>query len=104
MTDTAERINRAHNAKRALEEFLDPAFGVVAEEYENRLTAICATRPWAANEIAALANALRVVREVRGQIEAIVMDGEFAKEDKKRAERVGQLSPAKRRLFNIGAI
>lgn len=97
-----ERITRGHNARRALDEFLMPAFEVVREEYLNRLEAICSSKPWATNEIAALANARRVVDEVERQIMGLVLDGEMAKQDSDRAKRIEGLSPAKRRLLNIG--
>lgn len=98
-----QRIERARQAGLALEHFLDPAFAVVAEEYRQRLEAICATKPWATNEIAALANASRIVSEVRSQIAGLVYDGEEAKRGRTRAELIEKLSPAKRRLLNIGA-
>jgi hypothetical protein len=98
----SQRVERAHHAKRALEEFLDPAFAVVQAEYEARLKAICASKPWATNEIAALANASRIVTEVRGQVISLVYDGESARQGQRRAEAVEKMSPAKRRLLDIG--
>jgi hypothetical protein len=98
-----ERIERGGRAKRALDEFLQPAFDVAASEYAARLKEVAAREPWAANKIAALANALRIVEEVQGQITGIVYDGEHAKQGKARAEVIEQLSPAKRRLLNIGS-
>ena len=97
-----QRIARGHNAKRAIEEFLDPAFEVVMEEYHRRMVVICSTTPWADKKISALANATRIVNEVRNQVVSLVAEGEKALSDKKRAERVEALSPARRRLFNIG--
>lgn len=99
-----QRADRGHHARRALEEFLDPAFEVVRAEYQARLTAICASKPWATNEIAALANATRIVAEVRNQIAGLVMDGAEAQKQIDRAKRIEALTPAKRRLLNIGAI
>lgn len=97
-----QRVERARQAKLALDNFLDPAFAVVAEEYQARLTGLCATRPWATNEIAALANATRVVTEVRSQIAALVADGAEAQNGIDRAKRIEGLSPARKRLLNIG--
>lgn len=99
-----QRAERGHHARRALEEFLDPAFEVAKAEYQARLSAVCASKPWATNEIAALANATRVVAEVRGQIMGLVMDGAEAQKQIDRAKRIETLTPAKRRLLNIGAI
>jgi hypothetical protein len=101
LTDS-QRIERARRAQLCLDEFFDPAFEVVMEEYHNRLAAICATEPWATNKIAALANAGRVAAEVRSQIVSLIADGEHAKSKKSRTERIEALSPARKRLFQIG--
>lgn len=99
-----QRVQRAHSAKRALEEFLEPAFEVVETEYAGRLASVCASKPWATNEIAALANAGRIVKEVRNQVAALVVDGADAQARIDRAKTIGALSPAKKRLLNIGQI
>ena len=101
VSDEQARIERAGRAQRALEEFLDPAFETAHAEYAERLKVIASKEPWATNKIAALANAARIVEEVRGQIVALVFDGEHAKQGKARAEKIEQLSPAKRRFLNI---
>lgn len=98
----AQRIERARQATLALETFLDPAFAVVIEEYHARLQAVCAKEPWASDKISALANASRIVSEVRAQITGLVHDGEEAKSKLARAEKIESLSPARRRLLNIG--
>lgn len=98
-----ERIERAHNAKRALDEFLDPAFDVVIEAYTARLTDIASSTPWEAGKITALANATRIAQEVRSQVMALVLDGQDAKRGLIRAEKIEAMTPAKRRLLNIGA-
>lgn len=104
MTDLtdAQKVARAHNAKRALEEFLDPAFEAVVEAYADRLEQIASTTPWEAAKITALANAQRIAKEVRSQIVALVYDGESARKEMIRVERIEKLTPAKRRLLNIG--
>lgn len=98
-----QRIERATRARRALEEFLEPAFGLVMDTYLARVEELSAKEPWSASKITALANATRIAREVRSQIVAIVLDEADAKANIDRAERVEALSPARRRLFNIGA-
>jgi len=102
MTDE-ERIERAFQARRALETFLTPAFDQVRAEYGGRLAHVCANEPWATNKIAALANASRIVEEVKAQIVTLVLEGDEARSRKTRAERIENLSPAKRRLLQIGA-
>ena len=97
-----ERIERARRAQHALDDFLAPAFEVVVEEYHGRLAAVCAKEPWAADKIAALANANRIVQEVHRQIVGLVLDADDAKAKKARAQHIESLTPAKRRLLNIG--
>jgi hypothetical protein len=97
-----QKIEHARQAALALSSFLDPAFEEVIETYHNRIASICATTPWEANKISALANAIRIAQEVRGQIAAIVAGGEVAKSGKARAEAIEELSPVKRRLLRIG--
>ena len=67
------------------------------------MTEIAAKTPWEAGKITALANATRIVAEVRAQIVALVMDGEDAKHGLIRAQRIEDMTPAKRRLLKIGA-
>lgn len=98
----AERIDRAFRAKRAVEEFVAPAFDTLRSEYGQRLKDVASRTPWDAPKITALANATRIVEEVERQMLGIVMDGEAATHDRRRAERIEQLSPARRRLMGIG--
>lgn len=99
-----ERLERAHHAKRALDEFLEPAFDIVAAEYLGRLEQLASTQPWEAGKITALANATRIASEVRAQIVALVLDGQDAKQGLIRAEKIEKLTPARKRLLKIGAI
>lgn len=99
----AERIERARQAKLALSTFLDPAFEQLVEVYHNRIADICASTPWEANKISALANAIRIAQEVRSQIATIIADGDVANAGRARADRVEKLTPTRRRLLNIGA-
>lgn len=98
----SERVERARQARRALE-FLTPAFDAVVAAYTERLETLAAQEPWAHGKITALANATRIAREVHGQIAALVHDGEDARANLVRVEAIERLTPAKRRLLNIGA-
>jgi hypothetical protein len=97
-----QRIDRAGRAKRALEEFLEPAFELVMDTYLTRVEELSAKEPWSANKITALANATRIAREVRAQIVALVLDETDAKATIDRARKIEELSHAKRRLLQIG--
>jgi len=96
-----QRIERGHRARHALEEFLDPAFDTVIATYTARIEELASTQPWEAAKITALANAARIARSVKAQIENIVHEGEHAQSNRNKAQEIEKLSPAKRRFLNI---
>jgi hypothetical protein len=102
LTD-AKRIERARQAELALTNFVDPAVEIVVASYLDRVEQLASTTPWEAGKITALSNAARIAKEVRAQIAALVHDGVDARSNIERAKRVEALTPAKRRLLNIGA-
>jgi hypothetical protein len=101
LTD-AQRVERSRLAALALKDHLDPAFELVVDAYAERLEQIASSTPWEAGKITALANGIRIAKEVRSQIAGIVADGTDARQNIVRAKRVENLTPAKRRLLNIG--
>lgn len=96
-----QRVERAARAKRAMDEFFEPAFETIGLTYLQRLEEISAREPWATNKIAAVANAVRITKELRGQIEALIHDGAEAKITLEQTKRMEALSPTKRRLLGI---
>ncbi|TFI59102.1 hypothetical protein E2493_06135 [Sphingomonas parva] len=98
----AQRVERAARARRAIEEFLAPALGRAHETFSARLKDICAREPWAADRIAALANAIRILEELGKDLEAAIHDGDAAAQALLRAEKYERLTPARRRLLGIG--
>lgn len=104
MSDLTEsqRVERARQAQMALNDFLDPAFEAVVTAYAERLEVLASTTPWEAGKITALANAQRIAKEVRNQIALFVADGQDAKRGLIRAEKIEELTPARKRLLNIG--
>lgn len=98
----SQRVQRGEQARRALEDYLDPAFDAVVAAYTDRIEALAASEPWAADKIVAVAQATRIAKEVHGQIAALVHDGEHARASMVRVEKIEQLSPARRRLAAIG--
>ena len=96
-----QRVERARLARQSLE-FLEPAFETVKGEYRARLSQVCAATPWEASKISALANAERIANEVQAQLVALVADGTDAQSQIDRAKKIETLSPAKRRLLQIG--
>lgn len=84
-----------------MEEFFEPAFEIVGEAYLTRIEELSAREPWSAAKITALANAVRIAKELRSQIEAIVHEGTEAQHKIDHAKKIEQLTPSQRRLLGI---
>jgi len=98
----AQRVERAERARRAMDEFFAPALGRAHDVFSTRLKDVCAREPWAADKIAALANAIRILEELGHDLEAAIRDGDDAARTILRAEKYEALTPARRRLLGIG--
>ena len=98
----AQRVERAARASKAIDEFFTPALMRAHAAFARRLSEICAREPWAAEKIAAVANAIRILEELGKDLEAALHDGEAAAQSLLRAEKYEKLTPARRRLLGIG--
>lgn len=102
MVTPSERLARADRAKAALAEFLTPAFEQVEREWaEKMITAAASTDPRAPEIIARLANGVKAIRTVRGQIEGVVADGALAESELKRSAQISQMSEHKRNVVGV---
>jgi hypothetical protein len=100
----SERIARAHRAQSALDEFLSPMFDDLRDEYVKRIADVAATElhpVTRADKITTLSVALRVVDTLRSGMAEVIRDGDLAKRDKLKAERVEGMSDARQRLLRI---
>ena len=98
----AERLSRADRAKAAMVEFLEPAFTHVEQEWYEKLVHQAGQEdPKMAERIHRITTAIKSIRVVRAQIEAIVVDGAMAEAEIKRNAQVSQMSEHKRKT--IGA-
>lgn len=97
----AQRIERARRADMAMEEFMGPAFEFARTAYMDRLAQIAAAEPWATDKIAKLAIATRILDEVKGQIVAVIHDGDVAKSEMIRAEQIEKIPHAKRKILGL---
>lgn len=87
----------------AMDEFFAPAFAVVESEYAERMIEVAASSdPRAPEVITRLANGVKVARQIRGQIEGLIADGELANSEINRAKREEDMTPSKLRLLKIG--
>lgn len=104
MSDTPQqRAERARRAQMAMDEFFAPVFAVVEAEYAEKMIEVAASSdPRAPEVIARLANGVKVARQIRGQIEGLIADGELANNEINRAKREEDMTPSKLRLLKIG--
>lgn len=100
MTD-AERADRGRRADDALAEFVGPACDTLEAEYAERVIELSASTPWETSKIAALAAGIRVARQVRAQMIAIIADGKDAQAGRDRVNSIEKLSPARRRILGL---
>lgn len=99
----AERIKRAHDAKAALDQFLEPAIAAIETDYAEKLIeAAASTNPRAVEIMTRLGIGVQVVRQVRSLIMAYVQDGQIARNEMIRAEKNEKMTAPARRLVNIG--
>lgn len=103
MADEALRIARAEQAKVALSEFLAPAFSLVRTDYMEKLADIAAKPLTDGNRagMEKLALAIKVVDQVRLQVEQVVNDGTVAGADKQRADKIADMPFEKRRWADM---
>lgn len=100
----ADRIARAHRAQAALDEFLSPMFAELRSAYTDRLVEVSNTelaRDKRADKITALSNALKIVSTLEAGMNEAVRDGELARVDKLRAEKIEKMTAPQRRLLGV---
>lgn len=101
MTD---RIARATRAQAAWDEFIAPMLGEMDAAYTARIVEVANTELlfWRrTGKLTALSNGLRIVEQLRNGMLAIIKDGELARNEKARAEKIRQMTAPQRRLLNI---
>lgn len=102
----SERIARAHRAQSAMDEFIAPMFAEFEAEYSSRIIEVANTELlfWRrTSKLTRLADALRMVRTMKAGMQAIIEDGNVARSDKARADKIKQMSEPQRRLLKMGA-
>ena len=79
-------------------------FANLRDEYTGRMVEVASTElhPGSrADKITTLSVALRVVETLEAGMKEAIRDGEIAKADKLKAERIEQMSDAKQRLLKV---
>lgn len=100
--DPASRMARAENAELAMRQWLGPAFDVCRSDYLAKLAEI-ASRPMTNDNRAGmekLAMGIKVVDEVRSQIEAVIADGKVAAHSQQGASKLANMTTEQRRWLD----
>lgn len=99
-----ERIEHARRAMLAWEEFFEPMIGGLREAYAERIVQIANTdlNPRKrADKLTALSNAMKILSTLESGMREAIRDGDLARQEMLRAEKIEQLSPSQRRLLEI---
>ena len=100
----AERIGRAQRALAAYQEFIEPMFDELRNEYGDRIVHHATTelnRDKRCDKITALSLAHKVVDTLDAGMKAMISDGEVALRERLRAEHIEGMSAPQRRLLGI---
>jgi hypothetical protein len=100
----AERIARGQRAQAALDEFITPILDEIDATYVDRLREISTTEfsfKKRSDKQTALSTALTISKALRSGLMEAVRDGELARQDKLRAEKIETMSAPQRRLLNM---
>lgn len=101
-----ERMARGVRAQGALDEFLAPMFASLREEYTARINEVATTElhpTIRADKITTLSVALKVLAMLESGMTETIRDGDIARTEKVRAEKIEQMTDAQQRLLKIGA-
>jgi hypothetical protein len=100
----AERIARAHRAQSAWDEFFGPMVDEMRSEYQGRMVDIASvelSRDKRADKLTALAHALKILGNLENGMLAAIKDGDMARSEKLRKEKIEQMTAPQRRLLRI---
>lgn len=104
MTDTAQRIARAHMAERAFDEFIAPMFEEIEAEWTARLVEIANTELNSrkrSDKITALSHALKITKTIRAGMQEYIRDGELAHSEKLKADKIERMTAPQRKLLGM---
>lgn len=101
----AERMARADRAMRAWEEFFEPMIGDLRDTYAERIINLANAElnpVKRADKLTALSNASKILTTLEMGMREIMRDGEIAKIEALKAEKIENMTKPQRRLLNIG--
>lgn len=103
----AQRVDRARRAEMAFDEFFRPVLDHLRATYTERMVEVATGElnpARRADKITSLAGGVVILDNFEANLLHYMQDGKAARSDMLRAERIEKLTPAKRRLLNIGIV
>lgn len=100
----ADRLANAEQAKRAYEQYIEPMFDELRNEYGDRIVEVATTEldpKKRCDKLTALSVAHKIADTLDAGMKAMIADGEFALRERIRAEHIEQMSAPRRRLLGI---
>jgi hypothetical protein len=100
----SERTARGERAQRARDDIFTPILSDIRKSYSDRLVEVASKELNPAKReqaITSLSVAIRILDNIESGITAIINDGEMAKRDELRADKIEKMSKPERRLFSI---
>jgi hypothetical protein len=100
--DPLNRMGRAESAALAMRQWLAPAFDVCRADYLEKLADVAAKPMSDANRagMEKLSLGVKVIDEVRSQIEAVIADGKVAAHSAEGASRLANMTTEQRRWLD----
>jgi hypothetical protein len=102
--DNAQRIARANRAQMAWDEFIGPVLDEIDATYVARIRDISTTEfsyKARSDKQTALSTALVISQAIRSGLLEAIRDGDVARQDKLRADKIEGMSAPKRRLLGV---
>lgn len=101
---SSERKATSEHAQTAWDEFIGPMISELRAEYGSRIVEVANSelnRDKRSDKITALSNAVRILDTLDAGMQAIIRDGEVARQELLRAEKIEQMTKPQRRLLGI---
>ena len=99
-----QRIARAHNAAAAWDKFVGPEIEAMIAEYTARIVEVANTElnpDKRRDKITALSNAIRIAKNIEAGLHAAITDGDVAKRELLRKDKIEGMTKPARRLLGI---
>lgn len=102
MTETADRLAAAEQARDAKARWIDPVLIDLKAQYAKMIIEIAGqpTRKRDPERIERLSMGVKVIDHIQAEIEMVIADGAVARHDQQRANRLAEMTDEQRKWFS----